>query len=156
MAGLRCVQTFSGIAGVSSAYKTLVNLKTQTNQRIKITAVRLGGTGITTTDPPVLVQLLVQSGTPSGGVTGSPVKLDDEMTETIQTQTLTGPTSGAWGTEPTAGNVKYQDAIHPQGRIPEVFFQPELWVAGNSQFGLRVNVQSGAVNAFYGSIFWEE
>lgn len=156
MAGLRCVQTFSGIAGVSSAYKTLCQITAPSNQRLKITAIRLGCGGITTTDPPVLVQLVVQSSPGTGGSAGTPVLLDDEMTEAIQTTTLTGPTSGTWTGEPTPGNVKYQDAIHPQGRVPEVFFQPEIWVKGATRIGLRVNVGSGAVNSFSGSIYWEE
>jgi hypothetical protein len=159
MAGLRCAVTFSGIGGVSSAYKTLIQLAAPANQRVKVAAVRLACEGTVTTDPPVMVQYLRQTSAGSSTGTGAPapVKLDADLSESIQTTATTGPTSGAWTTsEPTAGDVLYQDAIHPQGRIPEVWILPEIWIPAGGRLGIRVNVGSGAVNSFGGTIYFEE
>jgi hypothetical protein len=157
MARLDCVQTFAGIAGAASAYKTLVQITAPTNQRVLIKAVRLGCSGTVTTDPPILVQLALQTSAGTGGVSGTPVILEDEMGESIQSTTLTGPVAaGAWTAEPTTTNIKYQDTIHPQGRIPEVWIQPNLIVKGGTRLGLRINVGSGGTNSFYGSLYFEE
>jgi hypothetical protein len=159
MAGLRGAVTFSGIAGVQSAYKTLIQVAAPSAQRIRITAIRLACEGTVTTDPPVMVQYVRQTsaGSSTGTGTPTPVKLDVDLSETIQTTAITGPASGAWTTsEPTATDVIYQDAIHPQGRIPEVWIVPEIWVPAGGRLGLRVNVGSGAVNSFGGTIYFEE
>jgi hypothetical protein len=157
MAGLNCVQTFSGVQGVASAFKTLCQLTAPANQRVRLKAVRLGCSGTVTTDPPIQVRLIVQTTGGTGGVSGTPVSVDADLTETIQTTTLTGPTAAsAWTAEPTATNVVYLDTIHPQGRIPEVHLLPELWIKGGGRIGLQVNVGSGATNTFYGALFFEE
>jgi hypothetical protein len=163
MAGLKCAQPFDQINGVATAYKTIWQLKAPTNQRVKLTAFRLGCMGVVTTDPPVLVRLLLQTTAGTGGTAGTPVLTDRDASETIQSTTLLGPASGTWaatgggtGAEPTASTIFYTDSIHPQGRIPEMFFQPEMWLKGGERVGLMVNVGSGAVNGFVGTIFWEE
>jgi hypothetical protein len=157
MAKLEFTVPLSGIGLVASTWKTVGQIIAPANQRVLVWGWRLGLAGTVTTDPPVGVRLVVQTNAGTGGSSVTPVPLEDEMTETIQTTALAGPTSGTWGAEPTTGNlIKYLDTIHPQGRIPEIFLLKPIVIKGGTRLGLQMNNGSGAVNTVTGILYCEE
>lgn len=157
MAGLACVVPFSGISLAAGVGKTVLQIKAPSNQRLRITGIRLGFNGTVTTDGPIKVQGYQQStaGTPGGGTTPTPNKLQRSLAETPQTTAQTAPTSGAWTGEPTAGDLQYNNRCHPQGSVCENFFlTTEIWVAGGERFGLFLTAP--VANSVDGELIFEE
>lgn len=157
MAGLRCVVPFSGISLAAGVGKTVCQIKAPANQRVKVVGWRLGFNGVVTTDQPIKVQGYHQStaGTPGGGGTPTPNKLERSLAETPQTTAVTAPTGGAWTAEPTAGDLQYNNRCHPQGSNAETFyFTTEIWLKGGEWFGLFLTAP--AANSVDGELIFEE
>lgn len=157
MAGLKCGVSFSGISLAAGVGKTVVQIKAPTNQRVKLAGFRLGFNGTVTTDGPIKIQGYHQSsaGTPGGGATPTPVKLERSLSETPQTTAVTAPTGAAWTTEPTTGDLQYNNRCHPQGSVSETFyFTSEIWIKGGEWFGLFLT--SPQANSVDGELYFEE
>lgn len=163
MAALKCAIPFNGIATVTSADKTLIQIKAPTNQRLKILGFELGFSGQSTTDPPVIVKGTIQSGAGSGGTAvsgGSGINLvARSLSETPLATGLIGPATGAWGTDPAGGSdpILYEQQVHPQGNLPKTFYEGrEIIVKGGERFALVLNSGSGAINTCRGVLYYEE
>lgn len=157
MAGLRCAVPFSGISLAAGVGKTVVQLKAPSNQRVKLSAIRLGFNGVVTTDGPIKVQVYHQSaaGTPGGGGTPTPVKLERSLSETPQTTAVTAPTGSAWSAEPTAGDLQYNNRCHPQGAVSENYYlATEIWIKGGEWCGIFLTAPQA--NSVDGEIYFEE
>lgn len=155
MAALRGVVTFESIQIVTSANKTIVQLKAPSNQRVRITGFRIGCTGVVTTDAPLRVKGYQQTSAGTGGTSATPQKLEQSLSETIQTTAQTGPASGAWTAEPTAGVVQYENRVHPQGALNEtIYYTCDIIVKGGDYFGLVVF--GSQANTLDGCLYFEE
>lgn len=129
----------SGDVSYSTSTKTILQLVAAANHRVKVESIEIGFKGTSATEAPVLCELLVQStaGTMSAA---TPVKLNDDDGETLQTTALHTATA-----EPTAGNVKWAVPIHPQTHRV-ITFAPgrEIIINGGDRLGLRVNAPANA------------
>lgn len=156
MAGLRCIVPFSGIALAAGVLKTVIQIKAPANQRVRIVGWRLGFNGTVTTDGPIKIQGYQQTSAGTGpGSSPSAGKLDRSLAETPLTTAQLAPTGAAWTTEPTLGDLQYNNRCHPQGSNSETFyFTTEIFVAGNERFGLVLTAPVG--NSVDGELIWEE
>lgn len=140
MADLNAVARVAGVS-TGTSVKTLVQIVSPTNQRLKITEVAIGFHGITNTDAPITVELVQQS---TAGTSSSltPVSEDSGMPETVQSTALQ-----AFSAEPTLTNVIRTWAVHPQqGAVLILPIGREIKVSGGKRIGLRVTA-GVAVNA---------
>src|SRR5947209_5409639 len=78
MAGLRFKVPFGPVQLVASSFKTLVQIKAPTNQRVKITKVFLGFDGISATDPIPIIEFARQTTAGTGGRSITPSKGEQE------------------------------------------------------------------------------
>lgn len=116
MAGLK-VRANTVQITTGTALKTILQIIAAANHRIVIPRFSISFEGLSTTDAPIQVDIMRQSTggtTPGGALTLA--KDNDSDDETIQTTAQYGPTGGAWGAEPTAGDVLARKLVHPQGR----------------------------------------
>lgn len=137
MAGNRFNAQVSVTTGVATL--TLAQLVAATNQRVKIERIRISGKGTLNTDAPVLFEILKQTtaGTSSALTL---TKIDDNAAETLQVTALQ-----TFTVEPTAGNIKAAQAVHPQSSYDFVFPPGrELWIKGGERLGVRVNTPTQA------------
>lgn len=133
MAALQARQKIAPVT-TGTALKTIVQLLAPTNQRVKVNEIAISFNGVSNTDAPILVEGLVQTsaGTASAG---TPVAVDGDMQETIQTATQLGFSS----TEPTAAGVLFSLYVHPQsGVIVPLPGNRPIVLKGGTRFGVRV------------------
>lgn len=134
----------------ATATLTLAQLIAATNQRVKVERIRVSGKGTLNTDAPVLIEVLKQTtaGTSSALTL---TKIDDNAAETLQVTALQ-----TFTVEPTAGNIKAAQAVHPQSSYDFVFPPGrELWIKGGERLGVRANTPAQAAT-FVVSIEGEE
>ena len=130
---------FIGVArkeGISTgtALRTVLQLLAPANHRLRLLEAGISFHGIVNTNEPITVDLIRQTTAGSGGTGLTPVKLDDSLSETLQTTALHTIT-----TEPTAGDVLMTWAVHPQtGLIYQVPQGQEIKIGGGDRLGLRV------------------
>ena len=62
---------------------------------------------------------------------------------------MTAPTGSAWTTEPTPGDLQYQNRCHPQGSNTETFyFTTEIWVKGGEYSASRPHRPGGQLRGW--------
>jgi hypothetical protein len=113
------------------------------NIRVKILGWGVAFDGILTTGQPVQIRLLRQ--TTAGTMSALTPVNTNAVAEAIQTTAQQNATA-----EPTAGNILYIGAIHPQqGILVQFPYGQELIIPGGGRVGVEVNVPAGqsAVNA---------
>jgi hypothetical protein len=140
MAGLRCAARKNGIS-TGIALKTLLQLLAATNQRVRLLEIAVAFHGIVNTNEPIQTDVMRQStaGTMSAL---TPVTLDDDLAETVQTTAQHTATA-----EPTAGNILATWAIHPQtGLVYQVPKADEIMIKGAGRLGLCTTAPN-SVNA---------
>lgn len=137
MAGVRFGVEISVTTATSTL--TLAQLIAATNQRVKVERIRISGKGTLNTDAPVLIEILKQT---TAGTSSSLTlnKLNDNDGETLQTTALQ-----TFTVEPTAGNIKAGQYVHPQASYDFVFPPGrELWIKGGERLGIRANTPTQA------------
>lgn len=132
MADLRFRQVVTNVSSGTTAL-TLIQFLAPTNQRVVIREVGISFAGTSNTNAPVLVQLMRQTtaGTKSAG---SPVPVDSDTAETIQTAA-----SITYTVEPTYGAILASWYVHPQTGIviPMSTIRPPV-IAGAGRVGFVV------------------
>ncbi len=134
MAGLFLVQRYPETAS-GVALKTLLQIATPTNQRVRIWEIGFSAKGVVASDPPGLVELLAQ--TTAGTMTANnPAAEDPAAAETPQTTGQRDATA-----EPTASTILRSWEIHPQGGgliWQAASIMDALLIGGGRRIGLRV------------------
>lgn len=144
MAALNAVLSVANVASTTSA-KTILQLVAATHQRVRVNRLIVGLDGTTSTNEPVLIELLRQSSAGTMSTT-APVKRDDLGSETLQTAGRSNASA-----EPTAGDVVFRTSLHPQS---SGVWDVNIVIPGNGRLGLRVTAANAVdVNA---SIEFEE
>ena len=142
MAGVR-VAFNTGDVTFATSTKTVAQVKAASNHRIRIERVRVSFKGVSGAEAPVLVKLCRQ--TTAGTMTsGTPVKVTDSDPGTLQTTAQHTAT-----VEPTTGNVKASQLVHPQTSYDFVFPPGrELYVDGGDYLGVILDTptQAGTVD----------
>ena len=132
MAGVRFAAVTAEVS-TGTSVKTIVQVVAASNHRILIDRATVTFQGTSTTDAPILVEMLRQS---TAGTMSSltPVKLNSADDETLQvTARHTAPA------EPTAGDVLESFLVHPQGGKEWLApFGRAIVVPGGGRLGVRV------------------
>lgn len=124
--------------------QTMLQIAAPANQRVLVHEIAISFQGISTTDTPILVEVLRQ--TTAGTMSSlTPVKNNNGDDETIQTTAQHTAT-----VEPTGGDVLASRYVHPQSHF--IFYLPEpIVVKGGGRLGVRVtcgtSIASTIVNA---------
>jgi hypothetical protein len=131
MAGLRIIAQTAEVALAAATAKTVIQVVSASNHRVKIKRWGVYFDGVSPTAKPVQVRLLRQS---SAGTMSSltPTKLGTES-ETIQTTAQHTATA-----EPTAGDVLDIAEVHPQSGYEVIFpAGEEIDVPGSGRVGIE-------------------
>lgn len=126
--------------------KTILQVTNPSTQRLRLKEVVFGFDGVSSTAIPTLVRLARQTsaGTPSGNSTPTPVQLDPGGPAASQTAVVAG--SAAWTTEPSLGDILFNERIHPQaGAMYQYVLGQEALIAASGRVGLVV-VAAASVN----------
>jgi hypothetical protein len=84
------------------------------------------------------------------------VKVERSLSESVQATALTGPATGAWTAEPTAGTEIDLATCHPQQNYVRTYpFGGEDYIGGGTRWALMVKPGSNTPNA-YGYVLCEE
>ncbi len=141
--GLKAV---TGEIATGTALKTLLQLVAATNHRVKVLGFGISFKGVTAADPPILVQLVRQTG--AGTMSALTLKKKLNLgAETIQTTAQHTATA-----EPTPVDILWAKEIHPQGGSHREWFPygEELILIGGERLGLVVTatVTTSAIASF--------
>lgn len=133
MAGLIGIAQTAEIATGTSA-KTLLQLVAPANQRLKVREISISFKGVTSTDAPILVDILRQ--TDAGTMSALTINPDDAGYD----ETLQATAQHTATVEPTAGVVLLREEVHPQGGafLWQARFAGERTVKGGTRLGVRV------------------
>lgn len=132
MAGIRASVT-NGEVATGTSLKTMLQLVAASNHRVKVNEWSVGFAGLSSTQKPVLVELVRQT---SAGTMSSatPEKLNASDDETLQTTAQKTAT-----VEPAGTEVLESVLVHPQaGYTWQAQLGNELLVGGGGRLGLRV------------------
>lgn len=148
MASIRCSAVTAEVA-LDTAAKTVLQVVAATNQRVKVTRWGVFFDGVSSTDAPVLVQLLRQ--TTAGTMSSlTPVKEDNLGSESLQTTA-----QHTASVEPTDSDVIRRRNVHPQSGYLEIFpLGQELIIPGGGR--LAVKCTAGAAVNVVAEIGYEE
>lgn len=137
------------VALAAATAKTVLQLVAAANHRVQVLEWSVAFDGTSTTAEPVLVELLRQ--TTAGTMSAlTPVKMDDSLSETLQTTAQHTATA-----EPTAGDVLRRIEVHPQqGFVQEFGLGNEIIVGGGDRVGIRCTAPA-VVNVVAGIRFCE-
>ncbi|MCI0355060.1 MAG: hypothetical protein L0099_08485 [Acidobacteria bacterium] len=133
------------VALVAATAKTVLQLRSPTNQRVSVSEITVSFDGISNTAEPVLIRVLVQ--TTGGTMTArNPVHLDRDIATAIQS---TGGENAS--VEPTDSDILITHNIHPQaGVIHQVPIPDGEIVLGGADFlGIKITAPA-AVNCVAG------
>lgn len=134
MAGIKfSVKPAAVVACVASTADTIIQLTAPANQRVIVDTIVVSFNGITAADPPILVQVLLQTDVGSGGTSVTPVKSEQSLSETIQSTCVSGPT-----TEPTGTTVYHSEHIHEQGGVVLAIPRRSIVIKGGERLGVRM------------------
>ncbi len=133
MAGIIGIAQTAEIA-TGTAAKTLLQLVAPTNQRLKVREVSISFKGVTSTDVPILVDILRQ--TDAGTMSALTINPDDASID----ETLQATAQHTATVEPSAGVVLMREEVHPQGGsfLWQAPFRGERTVKGGTRLGVRV------------------
>ena len=154
MAGIICSATTPEIALVAATAKTVAQVKSQANQRLKLIKWGVFFDGTSPSAEPVQIRLLRQTTVIGGTPTAvSPVKIN-AGSETIQSTFA----YSAGGTEPTPGDVLDVKEVHPQSGYECIFpLGQEITVtAGTSASYLGIECTAPAAVNVRAVMWWEE
>ena len=154
MAGIICAATTPEIALSAATAKTVAQLKSLANQRLKLLKWGLFFDGTSPSAEPVQVRLLRQTTVIGGTPTAvTPVRINTGS-ETIQSSFA----YSAGGTEPTAGAVLDVKEVHPQSGYECIFpLGGEIAVtAGTSVSYLGIECTAPATVNVRAVMWWEE
>lgn len=148
--------TFTDIACnvTSTPGKTIVQITNPSTQRFKPIELSISFDGVSASAVPCLVRLVRQTtaGTPNGNTTPTPVQSDPGGPAALQTLVVAG--SAAWTTEPTLGDILFNQRLTPTaGEIMQWPLGREDWIAVSGRFALVV-VAAATVNVT-GHLVWE-
>lgn len=136
MAKFNFIARVAAVASGTTA-KTLLQLVTPTNQRVKLKELSVSFAGVSNTQKPVRVDLLRQT-TAGTSAALALVKEDDTTPESIQTTALQ-----TFSAEPTAGDVIRSWEIHPQtSQTIQLPIEDEIVIGGAKRVGLRVTADT--------------
>jgi hypothetical protein len=125
------------IACTVGGARTVIQAIAPSNIRVKILGFGVAFDGVLTTGQPVVVRLLRQ--TTAGTMSALTPVNANAVAETIQSTAQHTAT-----VEPTASNVLFQSAVHPQqGIVLQYPYGAEPVIPGGGRVGLEVNVASG-------------
>jgi len=143
MAGVRIVaQTVEVPTGTTR--KTLLQILAATNQRVLVKEISISFDGVSNVAAPILVEIVRQSTTGSGGDVLTMKKMDPDYSETVQTTALSD-IDGT--TAPTESDEVQGESVHPQGGYSwQAPFGQEIVVPGGARLGVIVTA-AAAVNA---------
>jgi hypothetical protein len=129
------------IGTVAAAFKTILQLLGGTNVITVVQWAEIGFFGTSNTAEPANVEILRQTSAGTGGSPRNPLKTKDTSTSLLVTG-QEGPASGAWTTEPTAGDILKACPIHPQSGFvyPLPLPDGEVEMPSAGRLGLRVNI----------------
>jgi hypothetical protein len=133
----------ASIACTVGGAKTLIQVVAPAQIRVKILGWGVGFDGVLTTGQPVQIRVLRQS--TAGTMSALTPVNTNSVAETIQTTAQHTATA-----EPTAGNVLWSGAVHPQqGIVIQYPYGAEPIIPGGGRVGIEANVAAGqaAVNA---------
>ncbi len=135
MAGLHFTVTNSGnpLSLVASTADTAIQIVAPANQGVVVNSIVVSFNGITAADPPIKAELLLQTDVGSGSSAVTPVKINQSMSETLQTTAVRGPTS-----EPTGTTIYHGENIHMQGGVPLAIPGGKYRIKGGERLGVRV------------------
>ena len=140
MAGVGWYMSVAETALAAATAKTVIEVTAASNHRALIEGVSFFFDGVSVTGQPVVVEAL-RITTTATGTSGTPVKLDPDMSETLQVDfkhTIT--------VEPTGLTVLKRWNIHPQAGYESVLpITRPIPVPGGDMWGLRFTAP-GAVN----------
>lgn len=122
-----------------TAEKTILQIQAAANHGCWIKRIDVSFDGISPTSAPIHVKIARQSEAGTGGVTVTPRQTDRDIADAIQATALSGPVSAVWTSDPTTGDILYEQFIHPQGSRPFIFpYGQWLAVHGNDRIGVIV------------------
>lgn len=134
----------AGDMAVAATRTTLIQLIAAANHRVKLESFSVSFDGTSNTGAPVEITLERQTDAGTGGNDGTPVKLDDSVGETLQTDFLYGP----WATtEPSQGDVLGRWQVHPQSGITIQFVPSKEPILGGGDRLAVTAKAAAAVNA---------
>lgn len=157
MARVLCGGRTGAISLAANVTKTILQLQAPANQGVALKRAKVSFEGVTSTDKPVIAQLLKQTDAGTGGVsvTETVIRSPKGTAPTPQATALGGP----WATtEPTASDIIDELYIHPQSGYEYVFQIAEDEVAyHNERYAIRVITPTGnQTTNCIGSFQWEE
>lgn len=125
----------TGEIATGTSLKTVLQVSSPTNQRVLVNEISIGFKGSTSSDTPVLFEVVLQSTAGSGGSSTSVIN-QINAAETVQSTGLKNMT-----TEPTfVRNVVSPQEIHPNGGgfFWQAPYGKEIPIAGGERLGIRV------------------
>ncbi len=149
MADLQGIVNTAEIALVSATLKTVIQLTTPANHRIKILGWGVYFDGTTSAAEPVVVSLVRQTST--GTMTPvTPVKRDPSVSETILTTAAINAS-----VEPTTTDIIESKEVHPQSGYEKIYpFSQEIIIGGSGRVGI-ICTAPNTVNVI-GYVMFEE
>ncbi len=137
MAQLQFALEPTAVSCVANTAKTILQLVAPTNQRVKVLGWGVAFDGVLTTGKPIAIRVLRQS--TAGTMSALTPVNTNSVAETIQSTAQHTAT-----VEPTAGNVLYSGAVHPQqGILVQFPYGAEYMVPGGGRLGIEITVPSG-------------
>lgn len=154
MAGIICSATTPEIALSAATAKTVGQIKSLANQRLKLLKWGVYFDGISPSAEPVQVRLLRQTTAIGGTPTAVTPVMVNTGSETIQSTFA----YSAGGSEPTAGNVIEAIEVHPQAGYEYTYpLGQELEITGGASVGyLGVECTAPATVNVRCQMKWEE
>lgn len=157
MARVLCGARTGAISLAANVTKTLLQLQAPSNQGAAWKRLKVAFEGVTSTDKPVVLQLLKQTdaGTGGVGITETVLKSPKGTAPTPQCTALGGPWST---TEPSASDVIDEVYVHPQSGYEWIFQRAEDEHAYfNERYAVRCITPTGnATTNAIASLIWEE
>ena len=146
MAALDLMANSGSQAIAAATAETILQLTAAANHRVRIKAFSVTVAGTAALD--LIVRVLRQSTSGTSGTTVSPVKIEPDAAETIQTAAATN-----FSAEPTAGNVLQYKRL--QGSYEKIFpLGQEIIVEGGGRIGVEITCTATATVA--AEILFEE
>ena len=154
MAGIICTATTPEVALTAATPKTVGQLRSSANQRLKLLKWGVYFDGVSPSAEPVQVRLLRQT----TAIGGTPTAVAPAMVGTGSETVQSAFAYSAGGTEPTGGNVLEAIEVHPQAGYEYTYpLGQEIAVTGGASVGyLGVECTAPAAVNVRCQLKWEE
>lgn len=135
----------------SSTAKTVLQILAAANRRVIVTGVVVSFDGVTAADAPIRVDLVLQSDVGSGSSAVTPTKLEQSISESLQSTAVRNCTS-----EPTGSTIYHSEYVHEQGGVPLAIVPGSIIIKAGDRLGIRATpgTLTGTVKCcatFYGT-----